>query len=118
MHRLRIRRDRRVRPPERDGRDRPADIVRGEHRVDARDRQRRARVDRDDAPMGDGTAHDRRVPLPGAREIVDELPAPAQEAQILDPFDRAADESIDVSHGIAVRYPSPSHGRCRAPCRT
>jgi hypothetical protein len=29
------------------------------------------------------------------------LAAAAQEAEILDPFDRTADESIDVSHGIA-----------------
>ena len=37
------------------------------------------------------------------REIVDILAAAAQEAQILDPFDRLADERIDRSH---VPFPS------------
>ena len=33
---------------------------------------------------------------PAARHVVDELPAAAQEAQVLQAFDRAADGAIDV----------------------
>ena len=46
-----------------------------------------SRVDRHDPAVRDGAAQDRRVPLPGAVEIGDELAAAAQKAQILDPFD-------------------------------
>ncbi len=49
--------------------------------------------------MGDRAAHDRGVPFPGAGEIIEILSAPAQEAKILDPLDRAADECIHAAHG-------------------
>ena len=32
------------------------------------------------------------------REVVDILPAPAQETEILDPFERAADEGVEPPH--------------------
>ena len=52
--------------------------------------------------MGDRAAHDRGMPFAGAGEIVEILPAPAQEAQILDPLDRAADEGIHATHGVSL----------------
>ena len=44
-----------------------------------------------DAAMGDGAAQDRGVQHALAREIVDIAPRPRSEAQIFEPFDRAAD---------------------------
>jgi hypothetical protein len=35
----------------------------------------------------------------GARHVVDVLAAAPEKTQILQPFDRAADERIDCSHG-------------------
>ena len=51
-------------------------------------------VDAADAPVRDGAAQDHRVQKIVASEVVDELAASAQEAKILDPFDRAADKGI------------------------
>ncbi len=76
---------------------RSAAVIDGAH---AGPGERRARVDRADAAVRDRAAQDRRVQQIGAREIVDELPAPAQETRILEPLDRAADEG--VAHGSAV----------------
>ncbi len=98
QHRLRKRCDRRIRPSKRDGRDRPPDILRGHDGVHARHCQGRSRIDRTERPVRHRTAHDRGMPLPRSRQVVDVLAAPAQEPQILHPLDRAADEGIDVSH--------------------
>jgi hypothetical protein len=60
--------------------------------------QGRGRINRAEISVRHRAAHDRRVPLPRPRQVIDILAAPAQEPQILDPLDRAADEGIDVSH--------------------
>src|SRR5262249_6755862 len=88
----------RIGAAERDGRDRPADIARRHHRPHTRHDHSLVRIDRADAPMGDRAAHDRRVPLAGPVEVIDVLPAAAQEAEVLDTLDRAADEGVDSSH--------------------
>ena len=44
----------------------------------------------------------RGVPLAFAVEIVDILPAAAEEPQVFDPLDRAADECVHTSHGCAL----------------
>ena len=88
--------------PHRHARHPIADVLRGDHAVYARQCQRRGHIEGADAAMGDGTAQDCRVQQALAAEIVDVLPAPAQKAQVLDPFDRTADERIDRSHGRSV----------------
>jgi hypothetical protein len=84
--------------PHGDARHAVADILGRDHAVYARQRARGRDGDRADAAMGDGAAQDRRMQHVLAREIVDVLSAPAQKAQILEPFDRAADERVDRSH--------------------
>ena len=84
--------------PHGDARHAVADILGRDHAVYARQRARGRDGDRADAAMGDGAAQDRRVQHVLAREIVNVLSAPAQKAQILEPFDRAADERVDRSH--------------------
>ena len=56
--------------------------------------QRRRRIDRADAAVRDRAAQDRGVQRVRARHVVDELAAAAQEAQVLQPLDRAADGAI------------------------
>jgi len=101
-HRLRIGSNGRIGPAKRNGRDRLADVGGGQDRVDPRHGERRRRFDRADAAMGHGAAHDRGAPLAGAAEIIEILPATAQEAKILDPLDRAADQCIYPAHGGLV----------------
>ena len=88
--------------PHRHARHALPDIRRGDHAVHAHERERRRSIDRADAAVRDRAAQDRRVQQSFAREIVDELPAPAHEAQVLQALDRAADERVDRSH---VRSP-------------
>ncbi len=71
-----------------------ADIPGGDHGMHAGECERTGNVDRADAAVGDGAAQDRRVQHVLAGEVVDILPAPAQEAQILAALDRAADEGV------------------------
>ena len=52
--------------------------------------------------MGDRAAHDRGMPFPGAGQIIEILPAAAQEAQFLHPLDRAADEGVHATHGVSL----------------
>ena len=47
--------------------------------------------------------------MPGRTQIVDILPAPAQEAQVLDALHRAADE------GVALHRPVPAESAARQP---
>ena len=51
-------------------------------------------VDRADAAVRDGAAQDYGVQRVGARHVVDVLPAAAQEAQVLQALDRAADGAV------------------------
>ena len=53
--------------------------------------------------MGDGTAQDRRVQQVLVGEVVDVLAAAAQEAKILEPLHRAADEDIAAALLVHVR---------------
>jgi hypothetical protein len=84
--------------PHGDARHAIADIPGRDHAMHAWQGARGRNGDRADAAMGDGAAQDRRVQHVLAREIVDILSASAQKAQILEPFDRAADERVDRSH--------------------
>jgi hypothetical protein len=49
------------------------------------------------------TAQDHGVQEIFAREVVDELAAPAQQAKILDPFDRAPDEGVGGALPVHVK---------------
>ena len=71
-----------------------ADIPRGDHGMHAGECERAGNVDRADAAVRDRAAQDRGVQHVLAGEIVDILPAPAQEAQVLAALDRAADEGV------------------------
>jgi hypothetical protein len=103
-HRLRIRSNGRTGPAERNHRDWLADVGGGQGGFDPGHGQRCRRIDRADAAMGHGAAHGRGVPLAGAAEVIEILPATAQEAQILDPLDRAADEGVYPAHwGLEFR---------------
>ncbi len=97
-HRLRIGRNGRDRPAKRNGRDRAADIGGGQDRPYSRHGERGRGIDRAEAAMGDRAAHHHGVPLPGAGEIIEILPAAAQEAKVFDPLDRTADECIGAAH--------------------
>jgi hypothetical protein len=77
---------------------RPADVFRGDHALHAGEGTRRRGIDRTKAAVGDGAAQHRRVQHALARKIVDILPAPAQETQVFQPLDRAADERVDRLH--------------------
>ena len=97
-HRLGIGHDRRARPSERNLRNRPVEIARGDDGVHARHRPRRGGVDRAHPAMRHGAAHNGGMPLPRPYQVVDILAAPAQVPQILDAFDRAADEGVNAFH--------------------
>ena len=84
-----------------------ADVLGREHAMHAGKRAGGGNVDRADAAVGDRAAQKRRVQHVLAREIVDILPAAAEEAEILEAFDRAADERIDRSH-LRSRARSPA----------
>ncbi len=103
-HRLGVRRDGRVLAPKRDRRDRLRDVERDDDRADAGHRQGRRRINLDDTAERRGAAHDRRVPLSVALDVVDILAAPAQEAPVFDPLDRPSDIGVDGSH--------PAFGLC------
>ncbi len=96
---------------QRNGRD-AADVGRGDDRMDAGPRQRRASVDRDDAAMGERAAQDHRMQQPRPRDVIDILALAAQEPQILDALDRASDQRIRRAgdmprvHGIIFRLPA------------
>ena len=66
-------------------------ILPGEHGMDARHLQRRARLDAGDAGMGMRRAHDRRMQLIGELEIVEKAALPPQQARVLAPQHRLSD---------------------------
>ena len=80
--------------PQRNPRDRRADVGRGDDGEDAAPRPGGAGLDAADASVRNGAAQDRGVQKIIAGEVVDELAAAAQEAKVLDPFDRAADKGV------------------------
>ena len=68
------------------------------------------RVDRADAAVRDRAAQDHGMQRVRARHIVDELAAAAQEAQVLQALDRAADQPVagaGLGHGCAARPRAP-----------
>ena len=79
--------------PQRNGRD-GADVGRRDDGAHAGPRQRGGAIDAANAPMGDGAAQDDGMQQSGPADVVDVLALAAQEAQILDTLDRAADEGI------------------------
>ncbi len=79
--------------PQRNGGD-AADVGRGDDGVNAGPRQRRAGIDRDDAAMGDAAAQDHRMQQARPGDVVHIFALAAQEPQILDALDRAADEGV------------------------
>ena len=84
--------------PHRHQRNGVAEIGRGDDGMHAGHFLRARHVDSADAAVGDRAAQDRRVQHVVAGEIVDILAAAADEAKILQPFDRLADERVDRSH--------------------
>ena len=84
-----------------------ADVGRGDDGVDAGARAGGRGRDAADAPVRDRAAQDHRVQKIVASEVVDELAAAAQEAKILDAFDRAADKGIACAL-LLHRYRCPS----------
>src|SRR5258707_6230205 len=101
-HRLREGRDCGIGTPERNGRHRRPDIACREHRMNARHPTGGACIDRFEPAVRNWTAHDRGVPKAHTREVIDILPASAQKPQILNAFDRTADQSIDLSHCTSI----------------
>jgi hypothetical protein len=95
--------DRRGILPQRNGRDCGADIRRRDDGVHARPCPRGSGIDRQDKTVRHRTAQDHGVQEILAREIVDKLATAAQQANILDAFDRAADEGIDPAFVLHVR---------------
>ena len=102
--RLSKRRDRRILAAERDRRNWLGNIGRRDDGMDAGHGLRRRRIDFDDAPEGDLTADDRRVPLAVTFEVADILALAAKKAQILHALDRPPDIGVDGSH--------PAFGPC------
>jgi hypothetical protein len=88
--------------PQRNGRDRGADLGRRDDGVYARPRPRRGDIDGADPAVRHRAAQDHRMQQILAGEIVDELAAAAQQPKILDAFDRAADE--DIGPALLVHF--------------
>ena len=80
-----------------------ADLGGGEDSGDTRQRPCRCRVHVQYPAVRDGTAQDRGVEHAIEVEVIDELAAAAQQAQILDAFDRLPDVGIDDVHAAALR---------------
>ncbi len=89
--------------PQRDGRHRGADVRRRDDGMHAGPCPGGSGIDRADVAVRHRTAQDHGVQEILAREIVDELAAPAQQAKILDAFDRAPDEGVGRALLVHVR---------------
>ena len=87
-------------------------VLSGQHGLDARHGERGRRVDRADAGMGMGRAHEHRTRLAGGIEVVAVHPGAGQKPFVLAPDDRLAD--LPVEHGVSIvlvlggRHVSPS----------
>ncbi len=88
--------------PHGNARHRMADILRRDDAVHPGKRARPRDIDRADAAVGHGAAQDGGMQKPLAREVIDIFPTPTQEAQVLEAFNRAADEGVDRPHGEAL----------------
>ena len=99
--------------PQRNPRNDGADVGRGDDGVDAGAGAGGRGRDAADAPVRDRAAQDHRVEKIVASEVVDELAASAQEAKILDPFDRAADKGIARARCCLALSRVPSSMRTR-----
>src|SRR5262249_58122959 len=71
-------------------------IVEREHRVNARQRQRAVRVDPAERGVGMLTAHERRVPRPGTRDVVDEAALADEQGAVLEARNARSDQSTHV----------------------
>ena len=98
----RLERRRRV-LPQRNRRNRRADIRRGDDGTHAGAGQRGALVDGAEAPVRERAAHDHGMQDVLAGQIIDVLPAPGQKREILDTFDRASDKGVGRALAIHVR---------------
>ena len=94
----------------RDGAERRAHVRRRDDGVHPGARERRRRVDGDDAAMRHGAAQDRRMQQAVAHDVVDILAAAAQETQVLDALDRAADQRIRLAESSAHKVPAGDDG--------
>ena len=92
--------------PQRNPRDRRADVGRGDDGADAGPRPGGAGLDAADAPVRDRAAQDHGVQKIIAGEVVDELAATAQEAKVLDAFDRAADKGVACTLLVHAHHPN------------
>src|SRR5262249_35838375 len=90
--------------PQRNRRYHRADLGGRDDGVHAGTRAGGGSVDRADTPVRHRAAQDHRVQEIFAAEIVDESAAPAQQPQILDALDRAADEDIRPALLVHVLY--------------
>jgi hypothetical protein len=88
--------------PQRNGRNRGADLGRRDDGVHARPCPRCGDVDGADPAVRHRAAQDHGMQQILACEIVDELAAPAQQPQILDALDRAPDE--DIGPALLVHF--------------
>src|SRR5262245_28787081 len=68
--------------------------------------QRSGRIDRPDPSMRHGTAQNRSMQHAVAHDVVDVLAAPAQEAQIFDTLDRAADQRVRLAQSGVHNTPA------------
>jgi len=68
--------------------------------MNARQRQRRCRIDGKYPAVRESAAHDRSVQHSVAFQIIHVLPAPPQETQVLDALDGLADVGIPPAHGV------------------
>ena len=102
---------------QRNGRHRRAKIGRGDDGVHAGALARGGGVDGADTPVRHRAAQDHRVQQVFAPEVVDELAASAQQPQILDALDRAADEDVCSALLIHALY-CLSRGVGKIACRT
>ncbi len=85
--------------PQRNGRD-VADRGRRDDGMHAGPRQRGGGIDSVNAAMRHGAAHDHSMQRSGRAQVVDVLAPAAKKAQILDAFDRAADEGIRWARSV------------------
>ena len=97
--------------PQRNPRDRRADVGCGDDGVDAGARAGSPGLDAADAPVRDRAAQDHGVQKIIAGEVVDELAATAQEAKVLDAFDRAADKGVACTLLIHAHHLTGRRGK-------
>ena len=78
---------------QRHGRVGGAQVLVGNHRMHAGERERRARLDAREARLGVGAAEHRRVQHVGETNVVDEARPPGEQTRILAPLDRLPNQA-------------------------